>query len=177
MLNVRDLIPWSRGRELSAGRPAEHPLVSFQRDMDRLFQDLWRGFDVPMFSRGEHAAGMISPRIELKDKAEELVVRAELPGLEEKDIEITLTEGALVIRGEKKLEKEEKEEGYSYSECSYGAFERRIPLEAEVIGDKVTAGFENGVLTVTLPKSPRAMASARRIAIGKAAAEHEQKAA
>ena len=173
MLNMRDLIPWSRGRELSGGRPAEHPLVSFQREMDRLFEDLWRGVDVPTFLRGERSGGAISPRIELSDKPEHLVVRAELPGLEEKDVEITLTEGALVIRGEKKLEKEEKEEGYTYSERAYGAFERRIPLEFEVLGDKVTAEFANGVLTVTLPKSPRAMASARRIAIGKAPAEQK----
>jgi len=144
----------------------EHPLLSFRREMDRLFEDMWRGFEMPVLHRAGSGTGTLSPRIELKDRDDAVIVRAELPGLEEKDVEITLTEGALAIRGEKKLEKEEMEEGYTYSERSYGAFERRIPLETEVIGEKVTADFSNGVLTITLPKSQQAKSSARRIPIG-----------
>ena len=105
MLTMRDLIPWGRGRDVAAGRTAEHPLVSFQRDMDRLFEDLWRGFDAPLLGRSDRTKAMISPRIELKEKDDEIVVSAELPGLHKKDIEVTLTDNVLSVRGEKKLEK------------------------------------------------------------------------
>ena len=120
---------------------------------------------------------MISPRIELKEKDDEIVVRAELPGLHQEDVEVTLTDNVLSIRGEKKQEKTEKDEGYTYSERSYGAFERRIPIDAEVLGDKVSAQFADGVLTVTLPKNPAAKSQARRIPITGEAAKIEQKAA
>ncbi|NJO67456.1 MAG: Hsp20/alpha crystallin family protein [Rhodospirillales bacterium] len=173
MLSMRDLIPWSRGRDVAAGRTAEHPLMTFQREFDRLFDDLWRGVDVPLLGRGERAATMITPRIELREKEGDIIVSAELPGLQEKDVEVTLVDNVLSIRGEKKVEKEEKEEGYTYSERSYGAFERRIPIDAEVMADKVEARFADGVLTVTLPKNPSAQAEIRRIPIGGEAAKPE----
>lgn len=170
MLTMRDLIPWSRDRDVAAGRAAEHPLMSFQREMNRLFEDLWRGFDAPVLSRSEGtAAVMIAPRIELKERDAEIEVCAELPGLKENDVEVTLTDNVLSIRGEKKHERKEEEKGYTYSERSYGVFERRIPLDAEVLADRVEARFADGVLTVTLPKNPEAKGHARRIPIGLAA--------
>jgi HSP20 family protein len=177
MLTMRDLIPWSRGRDVATGRSAEHPLLSFHREMDRLFEDLWRGFDVPAVGRSERVGTIISPRIEVKEKDNEVVVSAELPGLQEKDVEVTLTDNVLSIRGEKKLEKTQKEEEYTYSERSYGSFERRIPIDVEVLGDKVSATFANGVLTVSLPKNPDAKGHARRIPIGGGGATIEHKAA
>ena len=175
MLNVRELIPWTRGREVTSGRRIEHPLVAFQREMDRLFEDFWRGFDLPLVGRPERIGGAVSPRIDISEKDDEIVVSAELPGLDEKDVEVTLTDNVLLIRGEKKLEKEEKERGHTYTERSYGSFERRIPIDAEVLSDKVSAAFKNGVLTVTLPKSPEAQKHVRHIPIG--AGESEKKAA
>lgn len=170
MLTMRGLIPWSRDRDIAAGRAAEHPLMSFQRDMNRLFEDLWRGFDAPVPSRSEGmAATMISPRIELKERDAEIEVCAELPGLKENDVEVTVTDNVLSIRGEKKLERKEEEKGYTYSERSYGAFERRIPLDAEILADRVEAKFADGLLTVTLPKNPVSRGHARRIPIGSAA--------
>lgn len=166
MLTMRDLIPWSRGRDVATGRTSEHPLLSFQREMDRLFEDLWRGFDVPALGRGERVRTIIAPRIELKENENEVVVAAELPGLQEKDVEVTLTDNVLSIRGEKKSEKTDKDGEYTYSERSYGAFERRIPIDAEVVGDQVSAKFADGVLTVTLPKNPNAKGHSRRIPIG-----------
>ena len=124
------------------------------------------GFDVPALGRSERVGTIISPRIEVKEKDNEVVVSAELPGLQEKDVEVTLTDNVLSIRGEKKLEKTQKEEEYTYSERSYGSFERRIPIDAEVLGDKVSATFANGVLTVSLPRNPDAKGHARRIPIG-----------
>lgn len=177
MLSMRDIIPWSRDRDVAAGRAAEHPLMSFQRDMTRLFEDLWRGFDAPLLSRGEGQTTMISPRIELKEKDSEIEVSAELPGLKENDIEVTLTDNVLSIRGEKKHERKEEEKGYTYSERSYGVFERRIPLDAEVLADRVEAKFADGVLTVILPKNPQAQGHARRIPIGATAKAEPKEAA
>jgi HSP20 family protein len=176
MLNMRELIPWTRGREVTSGRRVEHPLVAFQREMDRLFEDFWRGFDLPAFGGPERIAGSVSPRIGISEKDDQIVVSAELPGLDEKDVEVTLTDNVLSIRGEKKLEKEEKERGYTYTERSYGSFERRIPLDVEVLSDKVSATFKNGVLTVTLPKSPEERKHVRHIPVG-GAIEGEKKAA
>jgi HSP20 family protein len=176
MLNMRELIPWTRGREVTSGRRVEHPLMAFQREMDRLFEDFWRGFDLPLVGRPERIGGAVSPRIDISEKDDEVVVSAELPGLDEKDVEVTLTDNVLLIRGEKKLEREEKERGYTYTERSYGSFERRIPLDVEVLSDKVSATFKNGVLTVRLPKSPEAQKHVRHIRIG-GAIESEEKAA
>jgi HSP20 family protein len=176
MLNMRELIPWTRGREVPSERVVEHPLVMFQREMDRLFEEFRRGFDLPMFTRGERAGGYLAPRIDVSEKDDAVVVCAELPGLEEKDVEVTLTDNVLLIRGEKKQEKEERERGYTYRERSYGSFERRVPIDAEVLADKVSAGFKNGVLTVTLPKNPEAQKHVRRIPIG-GATESEKQAA
>jgi HSP20 family protein len=175
MLNMRELIPWARGRDVTSGRRIEHPLVAFQREMDRLFDDFWRGFDMPLLGRPERIGGSLSPRIDIGEKDDQIVVSAELPGLDEKDVEVTLTDNVLSIRGEKKLEKEEKERGYTYTERSYGSFERRIPLDVDVLSEKVSAAFKNGVLTVTLPKNPEAQGHVKRIAIG--GGESEQKAA
>jgi HSP20 family protein len=92
----------------------------------------------------------------------EVTVTAELPGLDEKDIEVALANGVLAIKGEKKTESEDKDR--LFSERYYGRFERRIPVE-EVEEDKVSASFKNGVLTITLPKSAKAQEKVRRIAI------------
>lgn len=166
MLNMRELMPWSRGREPATARRFEHPLMAFQKEVDRLFDEFWRAVDLPSALRGERIDMMSPPRIDASETETEIAVRAELPGMEEKDVELTLTDNMLTIKGEKKLTKEEKERGYSYAECSYGSFERRIPLEVEVDADRVAASFKNGVLSVTLAKSPQAQKHVRRIPIG-----------
>ena len=93
-----------------------------------------------------------------------MTVTAELPGMEEKDVDLLLEDGVLTLKGEKRAETEDKDR--QFSERYYGRFERRSPLDAEVQADKVEARFKNGVLTVTLPKDPEAQPKARRIAIG-----------
>jgi HSP20 family protein len=90
-------------------------------------------------------------------------ISAELPGLEEKDIEVLMGDGVLTIRGEKKSEVEDKER--AFSERTYGRFERRIPLAWEVEEDKIEASFKNGVLTVTLPRSAHASPPVKRIPV------------
>jgi HSP20 family protein len=102
------------------------------------------------------------PNIEVSETDKDVRVMAELPGLEEKDVQLELANGTLSIKGEKKTETEDKDR--RFSERYYGHFERRIPVE-DVDEDKVSASFKNGVLTVTMPKAPQAQSKVRRIAI------------
>src|SRR5690606_7054924 len=106
-----------------------------------------------------------SPRVDVSEDDSELRVRAELPGLTEKDIEVFATDDSLVIRGEKKAESKSEKEGVLLREISYGSFERRIPILAEIEPDKIDARFERGVLSIRLPKSQRAKESRKKIAV------------
>jgi HSP20 family protein len=94
-------------------------------------------------------------------------VRAELPGIDEKDIDVRLSDGTLTIRGEKKEEREEREEGGSYyvSERRYGSFQRSFRIPEGIDHDKVDASFRKGVLTITLPKTPEAQQKAKKIEV------------
>jgi HSP20 family protein len=97
-----------------------------------------------------------APAVDMIDQKEEIVLRADLPGIDEKDIEVTVQDGTLTIRGQRKEEKEEKKEDYYYSERAYGAFTRTLALPAGVDRDKVKATFTKGVLEVHLPKAKEA---------------------
>lgn len=106
-----------------------------------------------------------TPAINVAESDGEYRVTAELPGMDEKDIELSLHRDHLTIKGEKKQEHEEKGNGYHRVERSYGSFQRTIPLPQEIDADKVAANFQKGVLTITLPKLPEVQSGARRIAI------------
>ena len=160
---VTDLIPRIRRNTSVARREGTDPLVSFYEQMNQLFEDVWRDFDVPGFPT---ASSFAVPRVEVSDSEREVKVEVELPGLDEKDIEVLLQDGMLTIRGEKKSETEEKSR--RMSERFYGRFERRIALPAEVQDvqeDRVSASFKKGVLTVSLPKSEESAQKVKRIAI------------
>lgn len=162
---IKDLIPWSnRGLDVGVRRGDEtNPFLTLHREMNRLFDDVFRGFDVHPFGNDRFVdRAMGWPNIEVSEADKELKITAELPGLEQKDIEVEIANGVLAIRGEKKTETEDKDR--LFSERTYGRFERRIPVD-EVEQDKVSASFKNGVLTVTLPKSPSAQQQVRRIAV------------
>ncbi|MBZ9974005.1 Hsp20/alpha crystallin family protein [Mesorhizobium sp. BR-1-1-10] len=167
-MNVRDLIPWNRGNGHQAPtvfRDSERdPFLSLHREVNRLFDDVFRGFgsNPPSFNTPSAFSGGW-PSVEISDNEKEIKVTAEMPGLEEKDIEVLLDDGVLTLKGEKHSETEDKDR--QFSERFYGHFERRIPLGYEVKDDKVDARFSNGVLTVTLPKSERAQSQVKRIAI------------
>src|SRR5215208_2227163 len=162
---IRDLIPW--GRESRSSVPSTfrgdegNPFLALHREMNRLFDDVVSRFDVPsVFGRG---AAMAWPSIEVVPSDKDVKVTAELPGLEDKDVEVLVDEDVLTIRGEKKAETEDKER--RFSERTYGRFERVIPLPFAVEQDKIAASFNNGVLTVTLPKSEKAQEKAKRIPV------------
>jgi HSP20 family protein len=156
---LRDLIPWNNGsRDVSLHRNEPNPFLALHREMNRLFDDAFRSFDIAPFS----AQAMGWPNVEVNETANEVKVIAELPGLEEKDVKLELRDGLLTISGEKRSETEDKER--RFSERYYGRFERSVPVD-DVDQDKVEASFRNGVLTVTLPRLPAAQQKVKRIAI------------
>jgi HSP20 family protein len=160
---IRDLIPWSRSQELAPARGSLDPFLTLHREMNRLFDDVFRGIDSGQTPLMEGRFGW--PKIELSDTDKTLTVSAELPGMTEKEVQIEIANGVLTIRGEKKSEhKEDKDGGKYFTERYYGSFERQIPLD-NVDEDKAQASFKNGVLTVSLPKSENARAGIKRIAI------------
>jgi HSP20 family protein len=163
-MNMRDLIPWGRSTQTpSRFREESDPFTTLQREMNRLFDDVFRGFD-PMSSRGMGRM-MNWPSVEVIEGDKDIRVRAELPGLDETDVEVFLNDDVLTIRGEKRSDVEDKER--AFSERYYGRFERRIPLGWDVEQDKVEASFRNGVLTVTMPKSTQAGSRMKRIEINR----------
>lgn len=164
-MSVRDLIPWSRGSQApSVYRGGDmDPFLSLHRNVNRLIDEVFRGFDTPSAFGQMMMRNGTWPTVEVSENEKEIRVIAEVPGLDEKDIEVTLDDGVLTLRGERKSETEDKER--QFSERYYGRFERRLALGHEVEEDKVDATFKNGVLLVTLPKTAKAQASAKRIAI------------
>jgi HSP20 family protein len=162
---VRDLIPWGRSRS-SAPSPMSRdefsPFLTLHREMNRLFDDV--------FSRSESVPSWFGrtawPSIEVTASDRDVRVSAELPGMDENDVEVLVDNDVLTIRGEKRSETEDNE--HRMSERYYGRFERRIALPFEVEDGEAKATFKNGVLTVTLPKSAKAQEKAKRIAINSA---------
>jgi HSP20 family protein len=141
--------------------------MTLHREMNRLFDDVFRGFDMAPFGGVSRMASW--PHVEVVDNDKDVRISAELPGLEDKDVEVLIGDGVLTIRGEKKSAIEDKER--AFSERTYGRFERRIPLAWEVEEDKIEASFKNGVLTVTLPKSAESRSEVKRIAVNRASEE------
>ena len=162
---LKDLIPWNRGRDVTVRRTeAPSPFLSLQLEMNRLFDEAFRGFDLAPFGISDRffGGGASWPSIEVAETGKEIKVTADLPGLDEKDIDVHLADGVLTISGEKHAETEDKDR--LFSERYYGRFLRRIPLE-DVDENRVTASFKKGVLTVTLPKSALAVDRVKRIQI------------
>ncbi len=152
-MNMRDLIPW--GRQSSAApvqyQNRDNPIVGFRHEVDRLFDDFFRG-SLPGLGLGRSLAAW--PNVEISETDREIRVTAEVPGMSEKDVELLVEDGVLTIRGENKSETEDKDRGYS--ERYYGRFERRVALPSNVNEEGANATFGDGLLTVTLPKSAEA---------------------
>jgi HSP20 family protein len=138
------------------------PFLSLHREMNRLFDDVLRGtFGVPSREGQGGQGGTLMPHIDVSETDKELKIRAELPGVTEKDVEVTLNDDVLTIRGEKKVERTNEQENYHFVERSYGTFQRSLRVPYQVEPDQVQARFEHGVLTVTLPKSEQQQRSRR----------------
>ncbi|HET6184819.1 MAG TPA: Hsp20/alpha crystallin family protein [Acetobacteraceae bacterium] len=158
---LTDLVPWSRSRSVAAPRSADEgdPFLALHREMNRMFDDFARGFGIGMPAR--FGVGGNWPTVEVSETENEVKVVAELPGMEQKDIEVSLADGVLTLKGEKKSETN----GALYSERWHGRFQRALQVGPEVDPDKVSASFKNGVLTVTMPKHAEAQSRVKRIPI------------
>lgn len=154
-----------RGR-VPATREEESALLSFQNEVNRLFDDFLADFGRPFWPMSRAAAAReFMPRVDVSETDGEVRVSAELPGMTEKDIAVELDDGTVTISGEKKDEEEEEQGGRYLRECSYGRFRRQLPLPGGVDRDKAKASFKNGKLRVTIPKSDEAKAKRRSIQI------------
>ena len=147
-----ELVPWRPFRELS----------TFRREMDRLW-DRFFG-EEPL---GRRLAGEWSPSVDISETKNELLLKAELPGLDVKDIEVSISGDVLTIKGEKKKEEEEKDEHNHYIERYYGAFQRSLKLPFNVKTEKTEATFDKGVLKIKLPKTEEAKKKEIKIEINK----------
>ena len=144
----------------------------FSEEMDRLFEDfglgrglLAPGFELGLDRLGSLAEGAWAPQVEVLERDNQLIVRADLPGMTKDDVKVDIDDNSLVIRGERRTEREEDEEGYYRSERSYGSFYRRIPLPGGVKAEEANADFRNGVLEITMPAPKRAEAGRRQLEI------------
>jgi len=152
---------------------AWHPLETLQREVDRIFDDFTRGtWRWPFMRQGRleplwrgELGWAASPAVDIAERDDAYEITAELPGMDEKDIELTVSEGTLTIKGEKSEEKEEKKKDYYVSERRYGSFQRSFGLPDGVDPDKIEAAFKKGVLTITLPKTPEAQKAKKKIAV------------
>lgn len=152
---------------------AMRPLENLRRQVDRLFEDFDRGWRLPSLSRSLDIepfwrrelsfTGM--PAVDIVEKEDAFEITAELPGMDEKNIEVKLNNGNLTIKGEKKDEREEKKKDYYLSERHYGSFQRTFALPDGVDPEKIEAHFAKGVLTLKLPKKPEARQAEKTISI------------
>lgn len=161
-----------RGPERETALQAWRPFESLRRGFDRLFddfdRDVWRSpfrrsmFDVaPSRTSALHWAA--SPAVDIVEKAKAYEITAELPGMDEKNIEVKLSNGGLIIKGEKEDEKKDETKDYYLHERSFGSFERYFSMPDGVDPNQIEANFKKGVLTVTLPKTAEAIKSEKKI--------------
>ena len=181
-MSLKEMVPWRWGglrRWDEEDRPFEsflHEMNSLHREMDRLFDEFWKdsrkgmtaapGWE-PLTERPWSRAGVM-PRVDASEDEANYRIRVELPGMDKDDVDITLENGMLTVRGEKKLEDEEKGKDYFRRERSFGAFRRSLPVPAEVDEAKIEARFEKGVLTIDLPKSEEAQRKVTHIDVNAA---------
>lgn len=162
-----------KAAERSSALQAWQPFVSLRRGIDRLFEDFDRDFGgIPLRRRAfgfeplwREAGWAAAPAVDIVETDNAYEVTAELPGLDEKDIEVKLVDGELTIKGEKQEEKEEKKKDYYLHERHFGAFERHLALPDGVDPDKIEATFTKGVLKVALPKRPEARKPEKKIEV------------
>ena len=162
-MNFRSLMPFHRAKPPARGDWQSDPFLQLQSEMNHLFDDTFSGFGLaPAFS----STGFGAPKLDIQEKNGQIEISAELPGVAEDEVEVNLADGVLTIRGEKKLEKEDRGEGgYYMMERSYGSFSRSIPLPFDVDEDAIEASFDKGVLKVQFPKPAEIENKTRKIPI------------
>jgi len=167
-------VPVKSGGTSTATTPLR-PFESLRRDIDRLFEDfgggLWRSqfprsfFEMSPFGQGERGWTATTPAVDVTETDKAYEISAELPGMDEKNMEVKFADGVLTIKGERQEEREEKEKGYHLRERSFGSFQRAFQVPDGVDTDNIQANFKQGLLTVTLPKTAESQKAAKKIEV------------
>ncbi len=160
-MSKKTIVPVQK-QSVPARREEWNPFSLLRHEMNSLFDNFFCGFGIEPF---ETRLGAFNPRIDVAETGKDITITAELPGMEDKDIDISLSKDTLTIKGEKKEEKEEKGKSFYRMERSYGSFSRTIPLPTEIDTNKVKADFKKGILTVMLPKTPQAIKETKKIQV------------
>ena len=170
-MTIGDIAPWRWGglrRPQSLERtfePLRGEMDLLHRNIDRIFENMWtEGFGPTTFANVWGSTEVV-PKLDLTENEQGVQVSVELPGMNEKDVDISLTDRFLTIRGEKKEEKETKEKDVYRRERSYGSFRRTLEVPAEIDSSKIEASFKSGVLTIQLPKTKEAQAKVTHIPV------------
>jgi HSP20 family protein len=162
----RDLITLNRKKQQRVQTDLQHPVATLHREVDRLFDDFFRGFDrLPSLPFSEERLSEFSPKINVSENDKEIEVTVEVPGMDQNDVDVSLGDDVLTIKGEKKQEKEEKDKDYYHVERSYGSFYRSLQIPCEVDEENIKAAFKKGVLKINLPKSSKAQENVRKIEV------------
>jgi HSP20 family protein len=167
---MANLVPWRWGalRNLDDDRSFENfrtEMESLHRSIDRLFADAWGGSFAPSLLSETWTTGKIAPRLDVAEDDKAFHVTVELPGMNDKDVAVTVDDRMLTIRGEKKEEKEKKDKDVFRRERAYGSFRRTIELPGDVDSGKIEAKFKDGILTIDLPKTKEAQDRVKQIPV------------
>ena len=169
---TREIRPWrKRWGALNPLRrdDSDNPFLALHRDLDQLFEDFFGSWETgpawPGSKDLRNAANAWAVNVDLSENDKEVRIVADVPGMDEKDMTVELTGNMLTIRGERKTERNEKQDDYHLTERTVGHFHRAIPLPDGLLEEQARARFKNGVLTVTIPKSPEAKRPRKQIAI------------
>ena len=166
-MSLDQLIPWNWGKNgESLSRDSGSPFAEFQKEVNRLFDNFSENmFSLSPMRRNLQDVSAVYPKMDVSETDEEFKISAELPGMDEKDIDVSVSRDVLTIKGEKKAEKEEKKPSYYRMERTYGTFQRSIPLPEGVEKDQVKATFKKGVLNVVIPKSEKTVKESKKVEI------------
>jgi HSP20 family protein len=154
-----------RSADRTPSRPSQDIFSIMRNEMDRLFERFESGWPRWPSARGEGTMKM--PELDVRENNEAILIEAELPGVDEKDVSVTLANGVLTIKGEKTQDRQEKRDDYHLAERTFGSFQRSVRLPDSIDENKVEAKFDKGVLKVTAAKRPEAVKAERKIAIGR----------
>ena len=170
-MTLNPISPWRwgglRGRN-EEDRPYEsffEGMNSLHKEMDRLFQGFWENSNMPTMMGSQWDFTKLNPLLDETEDEKAYHVRIELPGMDKEDVDIALSDGMLIIRGEKKQEEEEKDKDFYRSERMFGTFRRTLPIPVEVDESKIEASFKKGVLNIELPKTAEAKRKVKHIKV------------
>jgi HSP20 family protein len=161
-MSLRDLTPWRSCGHSLPDAFLDSPFRTLYPELDRWFNAMTRDMKLDRLG-GENA--MLAPDVDVSETDKAFEITADLPGIDEKDVEVSVADGVLSLKGERRREKETKDKKMHRVERSYGSFERAMSLPAGVDEKRISAEFKKGVLTVTLPKSPAAKKAAKKISV------------